>query len=85
MPLATVATDAVAEEPEEREVEIAFELPVELRAGVYANNVNVWSSPDEFTLDFCVAERPEPTDPDDPSSPLQMVYLGVSRIRIPSR
>jgi hypothetical protein len=45
-------------------------VPEEWKVGVYANEVNVWHTPYEFTLDFAVTEPPELDDPDDPDSPI---------------
>lgn len=48
-------------------------VPVELATGVYAHTLYAWHTVHEFTLDFGVRER------DDPSQP----YLGVARVRVP--
>jgi Protein of unknown function (DUF3467) len=67
----------------ERDVVSRFDVPEEWRVGLYANNVNVWHSPYEFTLDFAVTEPPEAEDPEDPTSPLTVPNSVVARIRIP--
>jgi hypothetical protein len=67
----------------ERDVNFRFDVPEEWRTGLYANNVNVWHSPYEFTLDFAVTEPPEADDPEDPGSALTVPNSVVARIRIP--
>jgi uncharacterized protein DUF3467 len=52
-------------------------------SGFYANNVNVWHSPYEFTLDFAVTEPPEAADPENPDAALTVPNSVVARIRIP--
>lgn len=73
----------IEDEPPEREVNFQFDVPEEWRIGLYANNVNVWHSPYEFTLDFAVTEPPQVEDPDDPDSPLTVPSPVVARIRVP--
>jgi hypothetical protein len=70
------------DEPE-REVNARFEVPDEWKVGLYANNVNVWFSPYEFTLDFSITEPAEAENPDDPASPITIPNSVVARIRIP--
>jgi hypothetical protein len=40
------------EDEPEREINSRFDVPEEWKVGVYANEVNVWHTPYEFTLDF---------------------------------
>jgi len=55
-------------------------VPDEIEAGVYANVLNVWHSPHEFTLDFGVLQRAEP-DLDDPDV-VVVPWRLVARVRI---
>ena len=57
-----------AEEPPDLDKEV----PYELVPGVYANLLDVWQTPYEFTLDFGVLEPPE-------ESPFRV----VTRVRVP--
>jgi len=66
-----------------REVSSRFDVPDEWKVGVYANEVNVWHTPYEFTLDFAVTEPPEVEDPDDPASPITIPNTVVARIGVP--
>ncbi|MGH3048701.1 MAG: DUF3467 domain-containing protein [Gaiellaceae bacterium] len=67
----------------EREINARFDVPAEWKGGVYANEVNVWHTPYEFTLDFAVTEPPEVDDPDDPQSPITIPNTVVARVRLP--
>ena len=65
-------------------VQARFDIPDDLRVGVYANNLRVSHSPYEFTLDFAVADdQLQPIDPDDPESDLVLAHTVVSRVRLP--
>jgi hypothetical protein len=69
--------DAVAEEPS---VRFDFEMPDELQAGAYANLLNVWHTPYEFTLDFSVIQPAQPPEEGEaPDVPARV----VARVRIP--
>jgi hypothetical protein len=68
---------------EARPVDLRFDVPDEWRVGLYANNVNVWHTPYEFTLDFAVSELPQLTDPEDLDGGLTVPNSVVARIRIP--
>ena len=67
-----------------REVIVDFEIPLEVRRGVYANSFNIWFSPYEFAFDWAVADEVEAEDPDDPASPLRLPVIGVARVRLPT-
>ena len=58
----------VAEEPPDLDKEV----PYELVPGVYANLLDVWHTPYEFTLDFGVLEPPE-----------ESAFRVVTRVRVP--
>jgi Protein of unknown function (DUF3467) len=73
----------VDDAPQNREVTFDFEVPPEARTGVYANTVNIWHSPYEFSLDWALTEPIEAIDPDDPESPLRVPGSVVARVRIP--
>jgi hypothetical protein len=77
-----VSDDAMRDEPSP-EINSRFDVPDEWKVGVYANEVNVWYTPYEFTLDFAVTEPPEVDDPDDPDSAITIPNTVVARIRIP--
>ncbi len=66
------------------EVRFDFVMPPEWEVGVYANIVNVWHSPYEFTLDWAVTSPAEPQDPDDPAAGLK-VPAAVARDLPPAR
>jgi hypothetical protein len=51
-----------------REVNVDFDIPPQVKRGVYANSFNVWFSPYEFALDWAVADEVKAEDPDDPAS-----------------
>jgi hypothetical protein len=74
------------DEPGDREegpdVDFRFDIPAEWKTGAYANNVNIWHSPYEFTLDFAVTEPPE-LNPEDPDAPVTVPNAVVARIKIP--
>ena len=56
-------------------------VPPDKEAGSYANFLGVWHSAYEFTLDFCVMQRLEPSA-DDPGRSV-MPCLVTSRVKIP--
>lgn len=62
-------------------VRFDFELPDELQGGVYANLLNVWHTPYEFTLDFSVIQptTQQPVEGEVPVIPARV----VARMRIP--
>ncbi len=62
-----------------------FEIQVspDLEGGVYANFLNVWHSPFEFTFDFAVTQPPIPQDPENPASPVTVPCRVVARLKIP--
>lgn len=61
-----------------------FRTPESLGPGAYANGCGVWSTQNEFTLDFLVSLPPEPGVHPDTGEP---VIVGpqqlVSRIKLP--
>lgn len=61
-----------------------FYVPVEQEAGVYAESVAVWHTPYDFVIDFASIQLAQPSDPNDPSSPLEVPARVVSRVRIPA-
>ena len=67
-----------------REVKVDFDIPPEVKRGVYANSFNIWFSPYEFALDWAVADEVKAEDPDDPASPLRIPIMGVARVRLPT-
>jgi hypothetical protein len=69
------------EEPPE--VVFDFAIPLEWEVGVYANTVNVWHSPYEFTLDWAITQPVEVQDPENPSAGLRVPATVVARVRIP--
>src|SRR5438477_9199695 len=73
----------MTEDEDAPEIKSRFDVPDEWRVGVYANNVNVWHSPYEFTLDFSVTDPPELDDPEDPSAGVTIPNNVVARVRIP--
>lgn len=60
-----------------------MEVPDDQEAGAYANQLVVFHSPYEFTLDFAVLGQPERADAEDPESPVTLPSRVVSRVRIP--
>lgn len=60
-----------------------FVMSPEWQIGLYANTMNVWHSPYEFTLDWAVTQPVEALDPDDPSAGLRVPASVVARVRIP--
>src|ERR1700722_16094799 len=57
--------------------------PEELKAGVYANGLGVWSTQTEFTLDFIVNLPPEQAS-DSEGNPVAVVPQEVvARVKIP--
>jgi hypothetical protein len=60
-----------------------LDVPEELRGGVYANFLQLWHTPYDFTLDFAVAGRAEPVDSDVSESGFAIPYRLVARVRIP--
>jgi hypothetical protein len=66
------------------EVNFDFDIPPEVRRGVYANSFNIWFSPYEFAFDWAVADEAKAEDPDDPASPLRIPIMGVARVRLPT-
>jgi hypothetical protein len=65
----------------ERPVEFEITVPDELEGGVYANVLNVWHTPYEFTLDFGVlGPAREPPDEDEP---IKVPVRVTSRVRVP--
>jgi hypothetical protein len=67
-----------------REINVDFDIPPEVRRGVYANSFNIWFSPYEFAFDWAVADEVKAEDPDDPTSPLRLPVIGVARVRPPT-
>lgn len=65
---------------DEQNLRFEIEIPDELQAGVYANLLNVWHSPYEFTLDFAVIHGNQAREEDDEQVVPARV---VSRVRIP--
>src|SRR5215210_5486787 len=59
------------------------QIPPELEVGTYANFLNIWHSPYEFTLDFAVTQPPIPQNPENPGSPVTVPCHGVARLKIP--
>jgi Protein of unknown function (DUF3467) len=60
-----------------------FQISPELEGGVYANALNAWHSPHDFTLDFAAIQRPELVDPTDPESEVTLLHRIVVRVRVP--
>ena len=71
------------ETPQLPEATFNFSMPPEWEIGLYANVVNVWHSPYEFTLDWAVTQPVEAHDPDDPGAGLRVPATVVARVRIP--
>jgi hypothetical protein len=70
-------------EKAQRDVVVAIDVDRGQELGTYANFLNAWSSPYEFTLDFCETQEPHPADPDDDSSPLVVRCRLAARIKLP--
>ena len=64
----------------EQQKSINFKIPEEVIAGVYANQVTVWHTPHEFTMDFSVM----PTIPFSNESEETTQALVVARVRVPT-
>ncbi len=64
--------------PSDSPMEFDFRVPPEVEAGVYANLLAVWHTAYEFTLDFAVAERAQPSE-----TGVKVPCLVVSRVKIP--
>ncbi len=65
---------------------VAFELHADpsIEGGVYANGLVVWSTPDEFTLDFVVnSAPPQPSETPEGESVIRAPHRLVARVRIP--
>jgi hypothetical protein len=69
--------------PDPPDVTFDFLMPPEWEIGLYANTVNVWHSPYEFTLDWAVTQPAEAPDPDDVSAGVRVPATVVARVRIP--
>ena len=74
----------MGDEGPRREINVDFDMPPEVRRGVYANSFNIWFSPYEFAFDWAVADEVKAEDPDDPASPLQIPVMGVACVRLPT-
>jgi hypothetical protein len=59
------------------------QVPPELEGGAYANFLNVWHSPYEFTFDFAVTQPPIPQNPQDPAAPVTVPCRVVARVKVP--
>lgn len=59
-------------------VQFDIRVPRDVEAGVYSNFVSVWHTPHEFTLDFVVLGKAEPTN-----GRVRMPGRVVSRVKIP--
>ena len=65
---------------DEQQLQMNFDLPPELRAGVYAEIAAVWHTKDGFTIDFLAPVMPATaTD----GGPAQQQATVVSRVRLP--
>ena len=65
-------------EPQKRP--IAFRVPDDLQAGVYANLLAVWHTAHEFTLDFAVSGMPQAAGE---GLPAQIHAPVVARVKVP--
>ena len=65
----------------DRPIELKIDVPPELEGGTYANVLNVWHTPYEFTLDFGVMQQV--VESEDADAPVQVPVRVVSRVRIP--
>jgi len=70
----------MSEPHEENSVRFDIEIPDDLQAGAYANLLNVWHTPYEFTLDFAVIQQAQPREDGEQVVPARV----VSRVRIPT-
>jgi hypothetical protein len=70
-------------EEKHRDIVFAIDVDRDQELGTYANFPNAWSSPHEFTLDFCETHEPYPADPDDDSSPLVVRCRLAARVKVP--
>lgn len=59
------------------------QVPPDLEGGIYANFLNVWHSPYEFTFDFAVTQPAISQNPEDPQSPVTVPCRVVARLKIP--
>lgn len=74
------------EEDEEQpadQVNVRFYVPPEQEAGTFAETVAVWHTPYDFVIDFAAIQLAQPSDPENPHSPLEVPARVVSRVRIP--
>ncbi len=65
---------------------VAFELHADpsLAGGVYANNLVIWHTAHEFTLDFTVnSQPPQPAVAEDGTTVIRVPHQLVARVRIP--
>jgi hypothetical protein len=65
---------------------VAFELHAEpgLTGGVYANNLIIWHTAHEFTLDFSVNSKPpQAAQTEDGTEVISVPHELVARVRIP--
>jgi hypothetical protein len=69
----------VSEGAERSDTTYDIYVPPEHEAGVYANLLFSWHTPDEFTLDFAAARAPRHSDEDPPLT----LYQVVARVRLP--
>ncbi len=67
----------------DRPIELKIDVPPELEGGTYANVLNVWHTPYEFTLDFGVMQQVVESEDADADAPVQVPVRVVSRVRIP--
>ena len=67
----------------DRPIELKIDVPPELEGGTYANVLNVWHTPYEFTLDFGVMQQVVEPEDADADAPVQVPVRVVSRVRIP--
>ena len=67
----------------DRPIELKLDVPPELEGGTYANVLNVWHTPYEFTLDFGVMQQVVEPEDADADAPVQVPVRVVSRVRIP--
>lgn len=61
------------------EIQLQIQVPDDMQGGTYANVVNVWHSPYEFTFDFLVTQ---PVVADEDGNPVLPARV-VSRIKLP--
>ncbi|MDQ2650492.1 MAG: DUF3467 domain-containing protein [Actinomycetota bacterium] len=66
---------------DEQQLHMNFDLPPELRPGVYAEIAAVWHTKDGFTIDFLAPVMPATTT--DEGGPAQQQATVVSRVRLP--